>query len=277
MAVPFLGESSACEVSDASEASLERQEARSEVLSLASAATKHRFNNAHMFILADCDVSICPDDGRGLSNLSMHSRGTSSDYCIPCGEVLGNTELFPLPCIRLPAVLLHLVFRGHCHEVVPLGRWACDALADFRTSVPPLWLEESTGRHAEPPPTHTLTVEATEDVIACMRGLCRQVMEAEPDADIVSSVLARTQRCLRELQSHLISQRPTVPSAQRLPEPFVRQVLCSLDLRNRAKLQEHAQRFVECFPQAFHPSLNVWIKKTFYQKSPCNGAGSSWI
>ena len=85
------------------------------------------------------------------------------------------------------------------------------------------------------------------------------------DEDIASGIRAEVIEHLQALKNHLyaleVAKAPQVKNLACLKFPsdsFVQQILASLDLRNRAKLQQHATRFVQMLPEALKPYLQAW-------------------
>ncbi|CAK9110214.1 Uncharacterized protein SCF082_LOCUS51195 [Durusdinium trenchii] len=72
------------------------------------------------------------------------------------------------------------------------------------------------------------------------------------------------------LQGHSASLQPAQTRAHKLlsfPDKFIRQILAGMDLRSRARLKQHATKFVECLPDAVKPSLDAWVSQTFGGRS----------
>ena len=174
-----------------------------------------------------------------------------------------------LPVLCLPSPLAFAVSCGLCDQVPMLARWTHPFFPTLSEGLPQAWLNSLSelvlGAGSFVAEEKLLSYSAGEKLLAYLRKMGSQVLASVLDEDIASGIRAEVIEHLQALKNHLyaleVAKAPQVKNLACLKFPsdsFVQQILASLDLRNRAKLQQHATRFVQMLPEALKPYLQAW-------------------
>lgn len=195
----------------------------------------------------------CPDEVLSVSNLFDEVPGL-------------QPSLQSLPVILVPDFLLGLFFAGAWHDMVLLARWTHPEIKELCIPWPEGWLEERMGKHADPKPPVPLDALSLEKLLRIFRSAVPHILATQLDDE--QAAAARLELCTaaEAIQAHFASLQPVHRDSRKLldlPEKFIHQILASLDLKSKARLKEHAKKFVNCLPEAIVPSAAAWVEKTF--------------
>ena len=232
-----------------------------------------RMGNAHIFVASKIDLydgsetlagSAGADDACLISSLSCQQAGTAT--FTPCSALLCDQPLVPLPCVRLPSPILALVLAGAWRDLVMLARWSSRVPA-LHQHLDERWVHSTVNKHAEHH-VEPLSLTDAEMVMQCVRKFASSSLEHLVDAEAAEALQARAVTCITALQAHCNAVAPAaVHQKHILPDTFVSQILCSLDLRNRDHLRAHARKFMLCLPVAYRQFLQPWLENHLVSSS----------
>ncbi|CAE7232970.1 unnamed protein product [Symbiodinium sp. KB8] len=122
-----------------------------------------------------------------------------------------------------------------------------------------------------------LTAEAAERCVELLRDAFAKLSISLSDEDQVAGLRLDTLRCIEDLSAHRDSLVPDSAHVRLFDKvtkesSFLRQILASLDLKNRGKLKQHARKFIECIPEGLRPGATAWVQSAFASSSKlCRG------
>ncbi|OLP96838.1 hypothetical protein AK812_SmicGene20863 [Symbiodinium microadriaticum] len=184
---------------------------------------------------------------------------------------LADDDLSDFPVLFVPPWLGQCIFTKQWHDLVMLGRWAhqCPKLEEF---LPP----QNAGASMPAQPA-CLTAEAAERCVELLRDAFAKLSISLSDEDQVAGLRLDTLRCIEDLSAHRDSLVPDSAHVRLFDKvtkesSFLRQILASLDLKNRGKLKQHARKFIECIPEGLRPGATAWVQSAFASSSKlCRG------
>ena len=174
-----------------------------------------------------------------------------------------------LPVLCLPSEFVFALSCNSWDQIPVLARWVHPFFPMLSEGLPRDWLVSvpNLTSDSEGPVAieELLSHQKAEELFSCLRRMGNQVLRGILDEDIASGVRLEVNAHLQALRNHLFALESTQgqPSTHlahiKFPsDSFVQQVISSLDLKNKAKLQQHAARFVRLMPDALKPYLEAW-------------------
>ena len=222
-------------------------------------------------------------DDHALFSLSMHPAGSSpSDGFRALQSVVPEevqAALKAVPCISLPPALGQLVFGNRLRNLVFLARWVHPDFPVLCQGLSEDWLLERKGAApSQPFPPACLDASAAERCVAVMRSMLSDIIATDAESDHVEGIRSEALRCIVDITKHKSSLCLVPDDAARKfasvasHDSFLRQILASLDLRNRGQLKSHALRFLQCLPAGVRPGAEAWVREHFASStSPADG------
>ena len=230
------------------------QKVRTDALELEGDPKKHLRKRHAVRVVSWGGITPSP---AGLEHLTLQAPG----YDI-AGSVRQVCKYVPEIAVQVPALICQLLFSKHWFDIVMLARWTFPVIPELHAGLDPQWLKKQSAEHSHLVVTPSaLLPSSTADVVDLIRTNAGTCLNAELDDDKRANLRTKFNAAIEVLEAHASSQLTHLQAArvlEHLPEKYLRQVLAALDLRNRQKLRQHAQRFVSCLPEGLRPSLRAW-------------------
>ena len=205
-----------------------------------------------------------------VEGLSVKKAGSQNSQTVLEAIKASGPEMLQFPVLLYPRFLCSLLFANVWTDCVLLARWTHPHIEPLCQHLPAEWVASRKGEDRGSILSGCLDAAVVEKVVQSFRVAVPYMLARELDEDQCSAMRLELSILVDALQGHSASLQPAQTRAHKLlsfPDKFIRQILAGMDLRSRARLKQHATKFVECLPDAVKPSLDAWVSQTFGGRS----------